>query len=592
VPWGGYITSDSDSVDDATAIHHYTNSSANASCLAVRDGGDDIDSGNTYYDHLLDGVKQGLCTMSDIDTALTNTLRLRFELGLFDPPAGQPLTKLGTQDVGTEESAMLNLRATAASLVLLKNDNVTRAATATAITTTVAAVAAVADGAASTSAPLLPLAKGQHISVIGPHANASRNLLQVDTGQICGGDRTFDCVESPYAAIKRLNEQGGGGSTTLAVGCDLIDANISTAGLREEAIAAAVAADVVVLAIGISQCGCMGITDTYMGGTRTNAHGCATSVVPPYAPWGNCWDHKEVTAGQYIGAEAHDRILIDLPPVQRAFAAAVRAAIGPTKPVVLLLLNGGSVDMGQELAWSTSAIEAFYPGTDGAGVIANSIFGEGRDFNRFGRMPYTTYPASFVAETPMVEHDMSVAPGRTHQFYTGEAVLPFGWGLSFSNFEFAIDASSSSATGTSTASTSTASTSTASATTPVTIRTDGSADTTVKLVVTNHGPFVGDAIMLAFLVPVSLPTQPESKLIQRLFDFSRVADLAVGASATIEVKLGAEVLSLYDVATGDIVSVPGQYEVWLRKGGDGGDVKVKLVVEGTQRVIERFPNAD
>jgi hypothetical protein len=72
----------------------------------------------------------------------------------------------------------------------------------------------------------------------------------------------------------------------------------------------------------------------------------------------------KVEAGQYIGAEQHDRILIDLPPVQRAFAAAVRAAVGPSKPVLLLLLNGGSVDIGPELAWSTAAIEAFYPGEE------------------------------------------------------------------------------------------------------------------------------------------------------------------------------------------------------------------------------------
>ena len=106
----------------------------------------------------------------------------------------------------------------------------------------------------------------------------------------------------------------------------------------------------------------MSIADTYMGGKTTNSGGCATSVVPPYSPWGNCWDHSEVVsqktngkrwccfqcvilndrftktglgqtkgnihqkkdtvlyaqeAGAYIGAEAHDKILIDLPPVQR-----------------------------------------------------------------------------------------------------------------------------------------------------------------------------------------------------------------------------------------------------------------------------------
>jgi hypothetical protein len=49
---------------------------------------------------------------------------------------------------------------------------------------------------------------------------------------------------------------------------------------------------------GIGQCGCMSIADTYMGGKTTNSGGCATSVVPPYSPWGNCWDHSEVVRKQ------------------------------------------------------------------------------------------------------------------------------------------------------------------------------------------------------------------------------------------------------------------------------------------------------
>ena len=270
-PWGGYITSDSDSVDDAVATHHYVRDRGNASCLAVRDGGDDVDSGNTYFNNLNEGVKNGYCKMSDVDAAVRNTLTVRFELGLFDPPEKTGgLAKLGAEDVGTNSSAELNLRATAESLVLLKNDKQT-----------------------------LPLKPGGKIAIVGPHANASRFLIQVDTGKICGGDGTFDCVESPYQAVKRLNV---GGSTTMAVGCDLIDDHqnvscedyefvfktkscvskshkneefcinddefCSTPALKAAAVAAAKAADTVILAIGIGQCGCMGIADTYVDFVR------------------------------------------------------------------------------------------------------------------------------------------------------------------------------------------------------------------------------------------------------------------------------------------------------------------------------------
>ena len=82
----GYVTSDSDAVGDAWSSHHYVKSAAEASCLAVRDGGCDVDSGNTYYDSLLQGVAAGNCSMDDVDRALFNTMRVRFDLGLFDQP--------------------------------------------------------------------------------------------------------------------------------------------------------------------------------------------------------------------------------------------------------------------------------------------------------------------------------------------------------------------------------------------------------------------------------------------------------------------------------------------------------------------------
>ena len=100
-----YITSDTDSVDDAVHLHHYVKDAANASCMAVRDGGDDVDSGNTYYDNLARGVASGMCAQADVDAAVRNTMRVRFEMGLFDPTDEQPLTKLNASDVGAPEAA-------------------------------------------------------------------------------------------------------------------------------------------------------------------------------------------------------------------------------------------------------------------------------------------------------------------------------------------------------------------------------------------------------------------------------------------------------------------------------------------------------
>ena len=92
-----------------------------------------------------------------------NTLKLRFELGLFDPIEDQPLWKLGAADIGTTEAAELNLKAAQSSIVLLQNPST-----------------------------VLPLARGLRLAVIGPHGNASAALIQHDTGLICPG-KTWRC---------------------------------------------------------------------------------------------------------------------------------------------------------------------------------------------------------------------------------------------------------------------------------------------------------------------------------------------------------------------------------------------------------------
>ena len=174
----GYITSDSDSVADAVNSHHYVADAANASCMAVRDGGDDVDSGSTYYDNLARGVSSGMCKQADVDTAVRNTMRVRFEMGLFDPTDDQPLTKLNTSDVGTKQAAELSLRGVAESLVLLKNDK-----------------------------QLLPLRTGKNIAVVGPHANASRFLIQVDTGTCSAFFHTHAPAHPRARGLERQRER-------------------------------------------------------------------------------------------------------------------------------------------------------------------------------------------------------------------------------------------------------------------------------------------------------------------------------------------------------------------------------------------------
>ena len=95
---------------------------------------------------------------------------MRFELGLFDPVADQPLWQLNLRDdMGTDAARTLNLRAAQSSLVLVQNPPLP------------ASVAARAK--AEVGAGALPLTPGLKLLVVGPHGNASMELIQVGAGK-------------------------------------------------------------------------------------------------------------------------------------------------------------------------------------------------------------------------------------------------------------------------------------------------------------------------------------------------------------------------------------------------------------------------
>ena len=80
------MTSDSDSVADAWRNHHYRNQTeAEATADALNLGQCDIDSGSTYFEAIVPAMQQGLLTNESVDRALFNSMRVRFEMGLFDP---------------------------------------------------------------------------------------------------------------------------------------------------------------------------------------------------------------------------------------------------------------------------------------------------------------------------------------------------------------------------------------------------------------------------------------------------------------------------------------------------------------------------
>eukprot|EP00899_Mesostigma_viride_P023005 jgi/Mesvir1/388/Mv11280-RA.2 len=132
--------------------------------------------------------------------------------------------------------------------------------------------------------------------------------------------------------------------------------------------------------------------------------------------------------GPTVEAEELDRETLTLPGRQQKLLEAVAAAA--PRPVVVVLVAGSGVDV----SWAKgdarvgAILQAVYPGQEAAGAIAEAIFGE---FSPSGRLPITVYPASFADAMPMTDERMRSDPGHTYRFYEGEAVYPFGAGLSY-----------------------------------------------------------------------------------------------------------------------------------------------------------------
>jgi beta-glucosidase len=120
--WGfdGCVVSDVDSVKDIFAGHHYASSLAQASAIAVNSG-DDLCSGQSFR-AIPEALAKGLLTEADLDRAVKRLLRVRFRLGMFDPPDRVAYTRIPISSNDTPAHDQLALEAARQSLVLLKNE--------------------------------------------------------------------------------------------------------------------------------------------------------------------------------------------------------------------------------------------------------------------------------------------------------------------------------------------------------------------------------------------------------------------------------------------------------------------------------------
>ncbi|CAF3423500.1 unnamed protein product [Rotaria socialis] len=137
-----------------------------------------------------------------------------------------------------------------------------------------------------------------------------------------------------------------------------------------------------------------------------------------------------------IEREGVDRKSIDLPDIQLTLIKQLEKVA--RSPLHVVIMSGGGVDLSyiRDSTQCGSLLWIGYPGQSGGLGVATVVFGQ---YNPAGRLPVTIYPASYVDEVSMFDMQMRSSannPGRTYKFYTGKAVYEFGYGLSYTTFNY------------------------------------------------------------------------------------------------------------------------------------------------------------
>src|ERR1700678_1984960 len=126
------------------------------------------------------------------------------------------------------------------------------------------------------------------------------------------------------------------------------------------------------------------------------------------------------------GFSGGDRTDIVIPDVQQELIEAV-AKTG--KPMAVVLLNGSALAVNWAERNAKAVLEAWYPGQSGGQAIAETLSGKN---NPAGRLPITFYTG--VDQLPPFE-DYSMA-NRTYRYFKGKPLYAFGDGLSYSVFAY------------------------------------------------------------------------------------------------------------------------------------------------------------
>jgi beta-glucosidase len=226
-----------------------------------------------------------------------------------------------------------------------------------------------------------------------------------------------------------------------------------------------------------------------------------------------------------------DKIDIALPGMQEELLAAV-AETG--KPIIAVITNGSPVELNSVDQKAEAVLEAWYPGEEGGNAVADILFG---DYNPSAKLP-VTFVRSMDQLPDFRDYSMK---NRSYRFMESDPLYPFGFGLSYTEFDFS-DLKLSSAS----------------------FSTDSEAEITVSAKIKNSGQYKGAEVVQLYLKDLESSVQlPKYELrgVERV-------ELAPAEEKTVEFNLKARDFAIID-QEGKAILEAGEFEIYL--GGSQPD---------------------
>jgi beta-glucosidase len=598
--WGfkGFVVSDYGSVSGIWNMHHTAATKKEAAKQALEAGLDvELPSVNIYGEPLLQAAKEGFVSEKTIDESVSRVLRAKFRLGLFENPYVVPADAAKVND--SQEHRGLALQSARESIVLLKNkDNLLPLAKNIKAIAVIGPnadvvrlggysgygmkVVSVLDGIKNKVAPTTHVyhAKGCDLEWAALPPVPPENLRpegEKEGGQGLKAEYFNNVNLSGEPALiridKQVNFEWGGGSPDPIINADQFS-------IRWTGKLVPSASNVYQLSITTDDGVRLYVdgkllVDNWHDRSATTDYfslkleaGHAYDIRIEYYENGGAaaasfgWNLKPkeddgvqeaveaakkseaavVVTGIFEG-EGRDRAKLDLPGLQEELIKAVSETGVPT---VVVLINGSAVTMSSWIDRMAAIVEAWYPGEEGGNALADVIFG---DYNPAGRLPIT-FP-QYVGQCPLYHNPKPTGRGYDYVDLSGKPLFPFGYGLSYTKFEYSNLKI-----------------------TPASIR--PGEKVTVSVDVQNVGDRKGDEVVQFYLHDVvSYPARP----LKELSGFRRIA-LEPKEKKTVAFTLSAEQMSFLGITMRSVIE-PGTFEVMV--GGSSEDIRVKATFDIVSR---------